>query len=295
MTDNCTKTIGVFPNLSKEGSLVLTCRILDWLEANGHRGIVPPCVSGFTGMPRRGLPISEWPAEVDFAIVLGGDGTLLSAARNLGSRGVPLLGVNLGHFGFLTEVESSEDLFQTLPMFLSGDCKEDRRTILTASVVRNGEVARTGMAVNEAAVLKGPFGRMTVTTLKVSGSLVDTYFADGLIVATPTGSTAYSLSAGGPLMAPSIEALLITPVCAHTLTSRSIAVPASEICEIEVVEPSQSTALSIDGQEFFALEKGDIVRIAVPGIKVTLLRRKSWSFYAVLRRKMKEGADRLPR
>ena len=126
MTDNCTKTIGVFPNLSKEGSLVLTCRILDWLEANGHRGIVPPCVSGFTGRPRRGLPISEWPAEVDFAIVLGGDGTLLSAARNLGSRGVPLLGVNLGHFGFLTEVESSEDLFQTLPMFLSGDCKEDR-------------------------------------------------------------------------------------------------------------------------------------------------------------------------
>ena len=291
MTDNCTKTIGYSPTFQRGQFLVLTCRILDWLEANGHRGIVPPCVSGFTGRPRRGLPISEWPAEVDFAIVLGGDGTLLSAARNLGSRGVPLLGVNLGHFGFLTEVESSEDLFQTLPMFLSGDCKEDRRTILTASVVRNGEVARTGIAVNEAAVLKGPFGRMTVTTLKVSGSLVDTYFADGLIVATPTGSTAYSLSAGGPLMAPSIEALLITP-SARTPSSRSIAVPASEICEIEVGNPA------IDGSfhrrpGVLCVGKGRHCRIAFPAFcyspaaKLVLLRKAC--------RKMKEGADRLPR
>ena len=241
------------------------------------------CVGLYRRCRAAHLPISEWPAEVDFAIVLG-DRTL-RLLRNLGSRGVPLLGVNLGHFGFLTEVESSEDLFQTLPMFLSGDCKEDRRTILTASVVRNGEVARTGIAVNEAAVLKGPFGRMTVTTLKVSGSLVDTYFADGLIVATPTGSTAYSLSAGGPLMAPSIEALLITPVCAHTLTSRSIAVPASEICEIEVVEPSQS-ALSIDGQSSLRWKRRHY-GIAVPGIKVTLLRRKG-----ILRRASPEDERR---
>lgn len=295
MTDNNRKrTIGVFPNPSKEGSLHLSRRILDWLEREGHVGCVLPCVSAVIGRPGHDLPISEWPKKVDFAIVLGGDGTLLAVARGLGAEGVPLLGVNLGHFGFLTEIES-EDLFSSLPSFLSGSYKEDRRTILSASVVRGGSVAQTGLAMNEACVVKGPFGRMIVMTLRVSGNLVDTYFADGVIVATPTGSTAYSLSAGGPLMAPSIEALLVTPVCAHTLYSRSIVVPSSEVCEIEVIEPSQSTALSMDGQQFFALEKGDIVRIVAPAAKVTLLRRNTWSFYDVLRRKMKEGADRLPR
>lgn len=294
MTDKDRKqTIGVFPNLSKEGSLDLSLKILDWLEREGRAGCVTPCVSAAIGRPEYEAPLEEWPDLVDFAVVLGGDGTLLSAGRGLGAKGVPLLGVNMGHFGFLTEIES-EDFFSSMPQFLSGAYKRDKRTILSASVVRRGRVVRSGLAMNEACVLKGPLGRMTVTTLKISGSTVDTYFADGVIVATPTGSTAYSLSAGGPLMAPSIEAMLVTPVCAHTLYSRSIVVPAAETCELEVTEPSQSTSLSIDGQEFFVLEKGDIVRIAVPSAKVTLLRRETWSFYDVLRRKMKEGADRLP-
>jgi NAD+ kinase len=235
-----------------------------------------------------------WPERVRFAVVLGGDGTLLAAARGLGSKGVPLLGVNLGHFGFLTELES-EELFSTLPSFLSGRFIEDRRIFLRASVIRGDQVIRTGLAMNEACVVKGPYGRMIVTTLRVGGNIVDTYSADGVIIATPTGSTAYSLSAGGPLMEPSIEALLVTPVCAHTLYSRSIVLPAQEPCEIEVIEPSHSTSLCVDGQEFFALKRGDRVRVAVAGPKVTLLRRENWSFYHVLRRKMKEGADRLPR
>ncbi|MGI6663555.1 MAG: NAD(+)/NADH kinase [Bacillota bacterium] len=294
MTGKTKSLIGVYPNLHKEGSRELSARLLDWLEVQGYRGCFPPCLSVLVGRAGHDLPLKLWPERVKFAVVLGGDGTLLAAGRALGCRGIPLLGVNLGHFGFLTELES-EELFSTLPSFLTGRHQEDKRIFLRASVLRGGQVIRTGLAMNEACVVKGPYGRMTITTLRVGGNIVDTYSADGLIIATPTGSTAYSLSAGGPIMEPSIEALLVTPVCAHTLYSRSIVLPARESCEIEVVEPSQSTSLSLDGQEFFALEKGDIVRVAVAGPKVTLLRREGWSFYNVLRRKLKEGADRLPR
>ena len=151
------------------------------------------------------------------------------------------------------------------------------------------------IALNEACVTKGPYGRVTVLSLRVSGKDVDTYGADGLIISTPTGSTAYSLSAGGPIVAPQIDAFLVTPICPHTLYSRSIAVPSSESCEIEITLPSQSTMLSLDGQEFFSLEKKDIIVVKKSKYKVALLRRSGWSFYNVLRKKMKEGADRLPR
>lgn len=288
------RRIGVLPNLEKEGSRELSVAILDWLAARGHAGYLPSCIAALAGRAKDGLPLLLWPGSVDFAIVLGGDGTLLGASRALGPGGVPILGINLGHFGFLTELESS-DVFSALPSFISGDCKRDERVTLNAEVVREGQVLARGSAVNEAAVVKGPYGRMTVLTLRISGNEVDTYFADGMIIATPTGSTAYSLSAGGPLMSPAIEALLVTPVCAHTLYSRSMVVPASEVCEIEVEEPSQSTVLSIDGQAFYPLMAGDRVRVTTSGWRLTLLRRSDWSFYDVLRRKMKEGAERLPR
>jgi NAD+ kinase len=288
------RRIGIYPNLEKQGSRDLTGRILDWLTERGHSCYLLPCVATVLGYPTASLPLKEWAHGVDFSIVLGGDGTLLAAARVLGPMEVPLLGVNLGHFGFLTEVESA-DLFNVLPLFMSGDCKRDERIILTAEVIRDGERVYKSIAMNEAAVVKGPFGRMTALKLRVHGNEVDTYFADGVIVATPTGSTAYSLSAGGPLMSPEIDAMLVTPVCAHTLYSRSIVLPSSEPCEIEVSEPSRSTSLSIDGQEFLPLLAGDRVRVYTTGLRVILLRRKEWSFYDVLRRKMKEGADRLPR
>ncbi len=295
MTDKATlRRIGIYPNLEKEGSRELSEKLLDWLHARGHAGFLPSCTAQVLNLPETGLPLRDWAGNVDFAIVLGGDGTLLGAARALGPIGIPLLGVNLGHFGFLTELESV-DLFTALPSFISGSCQSDQRITLTATVLRGGQKVYESIAMNEAAVIKGPYGRMTALTLRISGNEVDTYFADGVIVATPTGSTAYSLSAGGPLMSPQIDAMLVTPVCAHTLYSRSIVVPSTETCEIEVAELSQSTSLSVDGQEFLPLRVGDRVRVSTSGLRVVLLRRNEWSFYDVLRRKMKEGADRLPR
>lgn len=295
MIDSETRSrIGVYPNLEKAGSGELSAEILLWLKERGHTGYLPPCVARLLDITDASLPLNQWSRGLDFAIVLGGDGTLLSAARVLGPLGVPILGVNLGHFGFLTEIEAAE-LFSVLPSFISGECEPDERITLAAEVLRRGRKVYQGIAMNEAAVVKGPFGRMTALKLRAHGSEVDTYFADGIIVATPTGSTAYSLSAGGPLMSPQIDAMVVTPVCAHTLYSRSIVLPATENCDIEVAEPSPSTSLSIDGQEFLPLLAGDRVRVTASGYRVVLLRRSGWSFYDLLRRKMKEGADRLPR
>jgi len=167
--------------------------------------------------------------------------------------------------------------------------------MLSTEVIRQQESVFHSIALNEACVSKGPYGRLTVLSFGVSGKDVDVYGADGLIVSTPTGSTAYSLSAGGPILSPQIEAFLATPICPHTLYSRSIVVPASESCEIEVTLPSQSTTLALDGQEFFRLEKNDIIVVKKSEYKASLLRTKGWSFYDVLRKKMKEGIGRLPR
>ena len=285
--------IGIVPNLEKTNSSGVVLGILSWLENKGYRGWVTPCTATAMGIPGHSLPVKSWKNRLAFAIVLGGDGTLLGAARVLGPLGIPILGVNMGHFGFLTEMEI-EGLYQALPVFIEGRVKEDKRLTLDVKIKRNGKTVWSGLALNEASIIKRLYGRMAVLSVKVSGKIVDKYFGDGVIVSTPTGSTAYSLSAGGPLLSPGIDAIVITPVCAHTLYSRSIVVPGSEICGVEIGETSQHTVLTVDGQEFFPLARGDEILISRSPVDVVLLRRENWSFYDVLRAKMKEGAERIP-
>lgn len=285
--------IGIVPNLDKTHSPGVVIKILSWLENNGYQGWVTPCAAFSLDIHGRSLPVKLWKDRLKFAIVLGGDGTLLAAARVFGPLGIPILGVNLGRFGFLTELEV-EGLYRALPEFINGRFKKDKRITLDVKVIRRGKTVYSGVALNEASIIKGLFGRMAVLSVKVAGRYVDRYFGDGVIVSTPTGSTAYSLSAGGPLLSPGIDALVITPVCAHTLYSRSIVVPGSEMCGVEIGEMSQHTVLTVDGQEFFHLVKGDEILIGKSSVVVVLLRREDWSFYDVLRAKMKEGAERIP-
>ncbi|HAF66634.1 MAG TPA: NAD(+) kinase [Clostridiales bacterium UBA9857] len=285
--------IGIIPNLGKDETWEFARELIEWLKPRGFEVYMPSCAGMAFGAGCQAVPVDRWRDRVRFAIVLGGDGTLLGAARALAPSGIPILGVNLGHFGFLTELETS-NVFEHLPAFLSGDFIEDERLMLSAAVIRKGEVVYSGRALNEACVARGHYGRLTVLSMRVSGKDVDAYEGDGIIISTPTGSTAYSLSAGGPIVAPEIDAFLVTPICPHTLYSRSVMVPGSETCEIEVVLPSQSTMLSLDGQEFYSLEKNDMIMIRKSEFKVMLLRRKGWSFYDVLRKKMKEGGARLP-
>ena len=287
------KGIGILPNLDKAESDDLVDQLAQWLAERDIQIYLAPCASVFEKWRQYTLPLMDWPFNVGFAVVLGGDGTLLGAARSLGPLGISILVVNIGHFGFLTELDGS-NLFEHLPEFISGNFERDERLMLSTEVIRQGESVFHSIALNEACVSKGPYGRLTVLSLKVSGKDVDVYGADGLIVSTPTGSTAYSLSAGGPILSPQIEAFLATPICPHTLYSRSIVVPSSESCEIQVILPSQSTTLALDGQEFFHLEKNDIIVVERSNYKASLLRRRGWSFYDVLRKKMKEGIGRLP-
>lgn len=285
--------VGIIPNLGKDEAWEFAKRLTVWLRSRGLKVYLPACAQLACEAGCDVVPLDKWQGRVAFATVLGGDGTLLGAARALAPMGIPILGVNMGHFGFLTELESGNAL-ECLPDFLSGKFDTDERLMLSAAVIRHEQTVYEGSALNEACIARGHYGRLTVLSLRVSGKDVDTYEADGIIISTPTGSTAYSLSAGGPIVAPEIDAFLVTPICPHTLYSRSIMIPGSETCEVEVVLPSQSTMLSLDGQEFFALEKNDMIIIKKSEYKVMLLRRRGWSFYDVLRKKMKEGAARFP-
>ncbi len=229
--------------------------------------------------------MDSWLGEVDLVIVMGGDGTLLHVVRQLPGK-IPILGVNLGHLGFLTELEMPE-LFPELARILTGEFCVDERLMLEAIVMREGqEITRVG-ALNDVVLTKRALARRLVRiNVRVNDEFVDEYRADGVIVATPTGSTAYSLSAGGPILSPSLEALVITPVCPHTLYSRSLVVSATDTVTVSLPHPGW---LSADGQTGFNLREDDRVIVQQYDLRAHLVRRSDWSFYDVLRRKLKEG------
>ena len=223
--------------------------------------------------------------EADLALVLGGDGAILAAARRLGESDVPLVGVNLGKLGFLTSYTVS-DLPEALPDLLAGSLPFDTPMLLDCSVVRGGEPIHRSTAVNDAVVSRGALSRVIELTLAIDGEEVATYAGDGLIVATPLGSTAHSLSAGGPIVPPQMQALIITPICPHTLSNRPLVVPAEAALEVALDARGVTAALTVDGQVFFELATGDRLRLSRSGRRLRLLRRRGGSFFSTLRDKM---------
>ncbi len=285
------KRIGIFPNLEKEGTGEICLELVKYLGDRNEEAVLPPAVAGALGLERLSFPVERWGETVRLALVLGGDGTLLSAARALAPQAVPLLGVNFGHFGFLSEIER-KDLFRQIPRFLHGDFVLDPRLMLEVVVLRNEKPVFKALCLNEVCVLKELLSRIAVISVFAGDSLMETYFADGIIVATPTGSTAYSLSAGGPILHPSVDALVVTPVCPHSLSSRSVVTPSSTVLRIESREENQRMHLSVDGQISFGMETGDRAFIKAYERPALLVRNEGWSFYEVLRKKMKEGGEK---
>jgi len=228
---------------------------------------------------------------VDLIIVLGGDGTLLGTARRTAGLGAPIFGVNLGRLGFLTEAEEPE-MYPALEEILAGRYFIDERLMLRVALLRDGLVESERLALNEAVVGKGPFARMIEVEVYIDGQHFATYPSDGLIAATPTGSTAYSLSAGGPVVHPNLDVLVLTPICPHTLYSRAVAVSARSEVRIFVVGQHEQTMLTIDGQEGERLAPGDEIVVGAAGVTTKLVRRLGWSFYDVLRRKFHEAGLR---
>lgn len=226
--------------------------------------------------------------ELRFAIVLGGDGTLLAAARTLAKANVPILAVNLGSLGFLTEVRL-DGLYPTLDAWLAGGLAPERRTMLHCELFRGGRCMAEYEALNDIVVAKGNIARIADLTVSVNGIYVADYKADGLIVATPTGSTAYSLAAGGPVLAPDVRALVITPISPHALTNRPLVITDGAEVIIKPNHVPENAFLTVDGQEGLAIDARDEVHCRLSRYQVQLIRNTEASFFDVLRTKLKWG------
>jgi NAD+ kinase len=226
-------------------------------------------------------------AEVDLVVVLGGDGTLLSVTRG-DLHGTPILGINMGTLGFLTE-HPVERLFPMLHEAIDGAIHVQERERLQVTVATPGREPVTRRALNDVVINKSAVARMVMLSVHVDGHFVSRFKADGMIFATPTGSTAYNLSAGGPIVYPTLGILLITPICPHTLTNRPIALPLQSVVEVRLESPSEEVYLTLDGQEGFPLTPRDLVRIEHCEEPARLITDPTRSYYQVLHRKLKWG------
>jgi len=261
--------------------------LLDWFRARDYKVIVDEQTAehakGYEVVPRSQMSTRP----LDLAVVLGGDGTLLSAAHAVASADVPLLGVNLGSLGFLTEVPLPA-LYPTLEAIARGRATIESRSLITCALFRGEENLGSYQVLNDVVVSKAAVARLNNYDLHVDKMFVSSYRADGMIVATPTGSTAYSLSAGGPVLMPTVEAFVITPVSPHSLTHRPLVVPDSAEIEIVLKGNEEEAYLSLDGQPGVSLRDGDRVRCRRSGHKVNLFRTGT-DFFEVLRTKLKWG------
>jgi len=278
--------VGLIPNLGKSESMAMASELLLQLEEAGEEVWLEG--RSAQSLDREDHPFSTWGGRVRFAIVLGGDGTLLAAGRRLLGQDVPLVGVNMGRLGFLIELEV-EELPQYLPDLLAGNFSVEKRMALCATVQRDQRQVAKLLAINDIVIARGAFARIINLETSISGEYVASYPADGIIIANSTGSTAYSLSAGGPLVNPRLEAIVITPICAHTLYARSIVISATDVVEITVRAGRESTMLSLDGQEGFALTNNDIVRVEKAQDAFLLVDLDRRSFYHRLRTRLSEG------
>ena len=234
------------------------------------------------------VPREELAEKIDLLIVLGGDGTLLSGARAMDKKKVPILAVNLGGLGFLSTV-TLDELYPVLETVLSGGHKTSERIMVVAQVIRAGACVQQQNALNDAVVTKTALARMLEFDLFVDGDPVARYRADGLIVATPTGSTAYSLAAGGPIVDPHLKALVITPICPHMLTNRPLVIPDTSRVEIDVAVTEEPVYLTLDGQVGFQLELRDRVAITRSPNRVVLVQPPRKTYFDVLRSKLRWG------
>jgi NAD+ kinase len=282
------KSVAIISKPSKTELAAILPELLDWFRNRGYRRYLDRETAEYTNgeeiVPREQIG-SRRPG---FALVLGGDGTLLSAARAVAHEGVPILAVNLGSLGFLTEVPLGE-MYATLDAVDSGRCPMEQRSVLDCRLFRGGECLAHHFALNDAVVNKSAISRLIDFDLLIDGAFVFNYKADGVIIATPTGSTAYSLAAGGPILMPSVESFVVTPVCPHSLTHRPLVVTDKAQIELRVEASDEEDAfLSIDGQVGLPVKQGDRVVCMRAAHTVKLLRMRK-TFFEALRAKLKWG------
>lgn len=235
------------------------------------------------------LEPSSIPTTVNWVVVLGGDGTLLGAVRKIGRLGVPILGVNLGGLGFLTGLPLNK-LYPVVKLLMEGGLQIENRILLEAKIVRKGEEVCRFQVLNDMVINKGTLARIIDLDVTINGEFLTTFRADGLIVSTPTGSTAYNLSAGGPILYPTMESFILTPICPFTLTNRPILLPEAAIIEIRLgKESEEQVILTFDGQVGFDFHYGDVVVIYKSKESIKLFKPPDYSFFRILRTKLMWG------
>jgi NAD+ kinase len=282
------KKVSIISKQGKPGLDRVARQVVSWLRAQSY--VVTADAVGREFCPECEMVEREdlVRAQPDFVIVLGGDGTLLSTARQVARAGIPILGVNLGSLGFLTEVKQ-EEIEQALADVHAGHCEVSRRPMLHCQVRREGQCVAAYDALNEVVMNQSAVARITDFELRVNGTFVSNYKADGLIIATPTGSTAYSLAAGGPILSPDVPGFVITPVASHALTNRPLVVQDTAIIEARLIVTRERAYLTVDGQEGIPLEATDVVQCRKSEYEVKLFKLAERSFFDVLRTKLKWG------
>jgi len=276
------KTVGISIKHGDTRATAVAVELIDWLRQQGKTvciddSLQDPCGDCCTAL-------DEMPSNVDLMLVLGGDGTLLTVGRHFIGSETPILGVNLGRLGFLTETPVG-DMFKTIATVLAGRGDVVRHFSLHAEAWRNGEMITSGHAMNDVVLQRNRHPRMIEFEMRVAGHFVFRVRADGLVLATPAGSTAYALSAGGPIVHPGLDAITVAPVCPHILSNRPIVVPASECISLRLTEVPAPGALNLDGQMRLEVQEGDEIRVSKSGT-ISLVYLPGRNYYNVLRNKL---------
>ncbi len=279
--------IGIVAKTTNKDSMPVISEIVNWLSSKGVNVVLDSEVAKFIGSDK-GVPKTKLAEQIDIMLVLGGDGTFISAARLVVKNNVPILGLNLGGLGFLTEI-GVDEAKRVLEDILNGNFVTETRMLLIAHVHRHEERVADYCVVNDVVINKGALARIIQMEMHINGSYVCSYRADGLIISTPMGSTAYSLSAGGPIVHPVLTSIIITPICAHSLTNRPLVVPDTSRVRTIVKETNGEVFLTLDGQVGFSIEKGDVIEVKKAEEQLKVIKSPVRNYYEILRTKLRWG------
>ena len=283
------KKIGVFCKPKAPSATDILGRLIPWLRKQNYHIFLDTGTAAIIN-ETSSYEKREISQQADLLIVLGGDGTLLSVARAAHPHNIPILAVNLGSLGFLAEI-SIDELYPTLENILAGKFEIENRMLLNACIWRNGEKVEDHNVLNDVVINKGAVARVINLQVLVNGQYMTSYRADGLIIATPTGSTAYSLSAGGPIIHPSMHTLVLSPICPFTLTNRSILIPDQSIIQVKLAAEYDDVRVTLDGQEGYDMRAGDILKIKKTKTSLQLIRGPNKNYYQILRDKLHWGSQ----
>ena len=283
------KKIGVFCKPKAPSATDILGRLIPWLRKQNYHIFLDTGTAAIIN-ETSSYEKREISQQADLLIVLGGDGTLLSVARAAHPHNIPILAVNLGSLGFLAEI-SIDELYPTLENILAGKFEIENRMLLNACIWRNGEKVEDHNVLNDVVINKGAVARIISLQVLVNGQYMTSYRADGLIIATPTGSTAYSLSAGGPIIHPSMHTLVLSPICPFTLTNRSILIPDQSIIQVKLAAEYDDVRVTLDGQEGYDMRAGDILEIKKTKTSLQLIRGPNKNYYQILRDKLHWGSQ----